>query len=284
LRTGKITSDLIEIKASQLAVPALVQATSTKQFDIVLGPAVGFLNAYARGVPLSILATGTRYKRGSRALDLWTRNDSGIRTPADLKGKTVGVVSLNATAVALIRLSLWKETGLNTAIEGGDIKFVELPATALPAALESGRIDAAHFIQLQAFQAERDKSFTSVFQGAAKAAELLEGEAISSFLLGYTDRINARPQAYREFARVMKEISDYVETHLDELIPIVAKSTKQDPAFFKVFFERYSAYPGRLTATDLRSTSNLWTLSKEFGLIKDHPKIKDVVWSGVTVE
>ena len=56
IQNGKIKSDLIDLEVSGLLIPQLLQATSTKQFDVVMTAVIGVPAAAARGLDLRILS------------------------------------------------------------------------------------------------------------------------------------------------------------------------------------------------------------------------------------
>ena len=49
IRKGKVGSDSIEVEATGANIPTLLQATATKQFDVVMTAVIGVPAAAARG-------------------------------------------------------------------------------------------------------------------------------------------------------------------------------------------------------------------------------------------
>ena len=56
IRKGKVKSELIEVEATGANIPTLLQATATKQFDVVMTAVIGVPAAAARGLELRILS------------------------------------------------------------------------------------------------------------------------------------------------------------------------------------------------------------------------------------
>ncbi|MGQ0663804.1 MAG: ABC transporter substrate-binding protein [Pseudomonadota bacterium] len=278
MKSGKVKSDKIVVETRALAIPALLQATSAKQFDVVMTAVIGVPRAIAQGLPLSIMATGLRYHASGEGADIWVKNDSPIRTVADLKGKTLGVYGINSTGITLIRLALWKKYNMNVAIDGGDFRFVEVPAPSLPAALATDRIDAATLIHSQAYQASQKGEFRSIVRTAADMMEVFGLRMVSAVMVGYPERLEARPVAFREFARMLKETAAYALEHQDEVFPAIARQANIEPGFFTTWFTRYSDAPGAITAQDITAINKVWELSKELGLIQDYPDANGVIW------
>ena len=122
--------------------------------------------AKSKGLDLEVLATGLRSHNKKHSGDIWVRKDSPIRTADDLKGKKIGVYSLNSTGITLVRIALWKKYGHNVSFQGGDSEWVQVPAPSIPAALASDQIDAGTLIHAQAYKAMRSGDFRSVVAAA----------------------------------------------------------------------------------------------------------------------
>jgi NitT/TauT family transport system substrate-binding protein len=272
LKTGKVKSDLIDVEVRALAIPALIQATSARQYDVVQTAVISIPRAEKQGLKLAILSTALRYHVSGEGADIWVRVDSPIKSVEDLKGKTVGVYGISSTGITLIRLALWKKYGVNVSLQGGDMRFVEMPAPSLPAALSTGRIDAATLIHSQAFAASKSGEFRSVAHTAKDMYETFGLRMVSAVNVGYPDKIEAKPAAYREFNRLLK------------VFAAVGKETNVDPAFFKRWFSSYSEFPAVITAQDVQAIEKVWALSQELGLIDSYPDPKGLIWSGALRE
>ena len=275
---GKVASDLIEVETKALAIPALIQATSARQFDVIETAVISLPRARDQGLELSILSTALRYNKSGEGADIWVKADSPIHSVGELKGKTLGVYGISSAGITLVRLALWKKYGLNVALQGGDLNFVELPAPALPAALASGKIDAATLIHSQAYAASKSGDFRSIAHTALDMYDIFKLRMVSAVNVGYPEKLRARPQAYEEFDRLLKASVDYALAHLDEVAEAVAKTSGVEPDFFKAWFARYSDFPAVVSAQDIRAIDKLYELSKELGLLKDYPPAASLVW------
>ena len=275
---GRVKSDLIDVEVKSLAIPALIQATSARQFDVVQTAVVALPRAAEQGLDLKILSTGLRYHKSGEGADIWVTPDSPLKTAADLKGKTLGVYAIGSAGITLVRLALWKKYGLNVALQGGDINFVELPAPGLPAALATGKIDAATLIHSQAYAAGKTGQFRSIAHTAQDMYELFGLRMVSAVIAGYPDKLAARSRVFEEFDRLLKASVDYALANLDEVAEAVGKATDQEPDFFKVWFQRYSDFPAVVTEQDVKAINKLWELSKELGILKSYPDAASMVW------
>jgi NitT/TauT family transport system substrate-binding protein len=278
LKHGKVTSDKIKVEATPLNISALIQATAARTYDVIQTAAMAIPRARERGLDLRIIAAGLRYHSSGEGAAIWVKKGSPIKTAADLKGKKLGVYSLGSAGITLIRIALADVHGLNVAVRGGDVEFVEMPAPALPAALASGRIDAATLIHAQAFKAMGGDEFVPIVQTAGDLTKKFGVRMVSAVLAGYGEKLDANPDAYKEFLRVLHASVQYALQHQDEVFPAVAKETNTEPAFFKAWFTRFSEFPAELTRNDIKAVELLWKRSIELGILKKAPPVMDTVW------
>ena len=278
IRNGKVKSDLVEVEAKGLDIPALLQVTGAKSYDVVMTAVIGLPRAKARGLELRIIATGLRYHPNGDGADIWVKANSPIKTLADLKGKTIGAYSLPSTGITLMRIALWKKYGVNVAYQGGDMKWVEMPAPALPGALASGTIDAATLIHSQAYAASKSGEFRSLVRTAPAASEALGVHPVSAVHVGYPEKLAARPEAFKEFARLIKASIDYTLKNADEVFPAAGKEANIDPDFFRTWFGSFSQIPMVVAAQDVAAIQRVWELSKEMGIIDSVPRAAEMVW------
>ena len=90
LTHGKVTSDTVDVQVKSLDIPALLQATGAKTYDVVMTAAIGVPAAKSRGLELSIMATALRnHAQGGKGGAIYVKTDSPYKTMQDLKGKTL---------------------------------------------------------------------------------------------------------------------------------------------------------------------------------------------------
>jgi ABC-type nitrate/sulfonate/bicarbonate transport system substrate-binding protein len=278
LRNGKVKSDTVKIEATPLDISALIQATAARTYDVVQTAAVAVPRARERGLDLRIVGTGLRYHTSGEGAGIWVGKTSTVKSVRELKGKKLGVYSLGSAGITLIRIALADVHGFNVAVRGGDIEFVEMPAPALPAALASGRIDAATLIHAQAFKAQQTGEFVAITQTAEDLTRKFGVRMVSAVLAGYGEKLDAKPEIYREFLRVLHASVEYALKHPDEVFPAVGKDTSTDPEFFKAWFTRFSDFPVRLTQDDIKAIDLLWKRAVDLEILKSVPPAIDTVW------
>lgn len=275
---GKVKSDKLTIDVKPVSIPAMIQALSTKQYDAVAAAVPTIPVAISRGIPVVILSTALRLRSEGVSGDLWVKADSPIKTAADLKGKTIGVYGVQSTGIMLARYVLTKKYGLNTALEGGDVKLAELPPPTIPGAVLAGRIDAGAFLHYQAYTATLGKDLRNIGAGQSDMNEVLGVPAVTAVTVSYADRLAAKPEMYKEFNRQLKASYDYMLANQAEVYGAVAKESNVPIGYFQVFFSKFAEFPQVVSDDDIKAYQRTWEISKEMKLFDKYPNAKDVVW------
>ena len=60
IKSGKVTSDKIEIEASALQIPALISSTPAKKYDVIMNAVMAIPFAKRRGLELVVLSSALR--------------------------------------------------------------------------------------------------------------------------------------------------------------------------------------------------------------------------------
>ena len=278
MTNGKVTSDLITVEARGLAIPQLIQATSAKQFDVIMTAVIALPPAAARGLELRIMSTALQQAAAGEGAGVWVKKDSAIQRPQDLKGKALGSYGLRSTGYTQVRLALIHKYGLNAALEGGDLKQLEIQAPNLPAALAAGRIDAATLIHSQAFRALKSGEFRPIAETGRDNIEIYGMRFISALNVAYPERLAQRPDAFREFNRMFRDSVRYALAHRDEVFGAVGAQNNLPPEFFTWWFEKSSDVPATFEESHAQAIMKLYELSREIGMIQNFPDVRTLVW------
>jgi len=190
--------------------PALVSGSVQ-----IAGPTLPtLLQANDAGLDLVVWSGGAVYPLSGDVLV--ARQGSGIKKPADLKGKTVGVPGLGALLDFMLRRNL-KQNG----VDPSTVKFVEVGFTQAADALKSGRIDAypaeapftARILSSKAgyevadwLSSTPDGTLTTVYAATRKWAE-------------------ANKDTIAALRAAMKEADEYIKTHHEEENKAIAHYT-----------------------------------------------------------
>ena len=278
MTNGKVASDLITVEARGLAIPQLIQATSAKQYDVIMTAVIAIPPAAARGLDLRIMSVALQQSAGGEGAGIWVKTDSPIQSPKELKGKALGSYGLRSTGYTQVRIALFHKYGLNAALEGGDLKQLEIQAPNLPAALAAGQIDAATLIHSQAFRAFKSGEFRAIAETGRDNIERFGTRFVSALNVSYPERLAQRPDAFKEFNRIFRASVQYALAHRDEVFAAVGAQNNLPPEFFTWWFEKSSDVPATFEESHAQAIMKLYELSKEIGMIQNYPDIRTVVW------
>lgn len=278
ITSGKVTSNSIEIDATALSIPALIEATTTKQYDVIMDAVMAIPRAASKGLRLEVLSTALRAVPNGDDGGVWVKKNGPYKTLADLKGKTIGVTALESTGTTWQRIDLWKKYHFNVSYNNGDFNWVQMPGAALPGALESGRIDAADLIHLQAFDALKSGTYVPLTPTAKDLYGLFGVQYVAAVNVSYPDKLQAHPAAFKEFDRMLKASVDYANAHTAEVGKAIAKKFHISPDFFGWWLKKYSIFPAVVGKQDLKAMEVVWKNAHELHLIGKYPKARSVIW------
>lgn len=200
---------------------AIVPAVVSGQYQFGFSNVVSLLLAQSRGLPLKVVSNGNNSTGvdGKDFGSVLVKGDSPIRGAADLPGHSIAVNTLQNIVDTTVRASVRQA--------GGDpkaLRFVELPFPDMPAALQSGKVDAAFMVEpfQSAARAQGARSVASSYVDAA--ADLTVAVYFTSTQLTGSD-----PDLVRRFTEAMKESLAYANSHPDEARAVIGTYTKITP-------------------------------------------------------
>lgn len=274
LKNGKVKSDKIDVELNSLTIPALIQATLTKQYDVIQSDTIAVPRSATRGLNLTIMSTAIRYSPKGVGHNIYVRADSPYKSIPDLKGKKIGVPSLGSAGFHMLRMWMEEQYKVNADVASGDFQFVETAPSALITGLETNRFDAGTMLYSQAYRARNDSTFRAVATPARSMYELWGVQMIPSVNVAYPEKIAQRPEAYKEFNRLLRASVEYMQKNPDEVFGAVAAESKISPDFFKVVFSDFAEIPANITDADIKAIDKLWELSAKRGLLQSKPDVK----------
>jgi NitT/TauT family transport system substrate-binding protein len=129
----------IDLQVVDLANSGAIAAAITGgSLDVGLGSPSQIAGAKEKGLPFTFFAPGAVYTADAPSSLLMVLKTSSIHDARDLIGKTVGVDNLTSfTQFATLE---WLK---KNNVDPGTVKFVEMPFSSMPSALDAGRLDAA---------------------------------------------------------------------------------------------------------------------------------------------
>ena len=245
---------------------AATAATVSGTYQIGKTSMLPFLSAHIRGIPLVAIAPQILNEQTNPRALLQIASDSTIKSGADLNGKTVGVPSLGDVSTLSIRAWVDKTGG-----DWHSLKFVEIPNSALEAAIVGHRIEAAILQTPQLdVSLEAGTTKTLAYSNAAIAPKFILGAYVA-----LRDWVDLHPDDCRKFAAVLAEASAYVNTHRAETAPYVAELTKATLA--NIAKMHRTTNPPSLDPTLIQP---LIDAAAKFGITSRSFPAREIIWSG----
>ena len=217
---------------------------------ICLSPAIV---AYARGVPIKIVAGTHKYGYG-----LVSHPD--ITNISDLEGKTIGCPREGAPADLLLN-RLIEEYDLR------DVKIKRMNPLKQVIALETERIDAAFLPEHHATVAE-----SKGFHMLIKSQDLWQNMQ-GSVLVVKTDLIENNPETVRKLVRVTRKATNWVNENPDNASIILANLLDTKPEIINKSMSRLNY----TTDIDAESVQEMIDYMVKLGYIQEGIKAEDIL-------
>jgi NitT/TauT family transport system substrate-binding protein len=188
--------------------------------DIGKSSLVSLITAHTRGIPLVLIASAGEYNAKAPVVGMLVKKGSPIKTARDLDGKTLSVPSLNDQFS--IAIKAWMDQ------HGGDsstVKFVELPNSSVPQAIEDGRIDAASIgnpILSAALDSGKVQLIGHTFDAIAP-------RFILACYFTTSDYARKNRDVVERFAKAVAESGAYCNAHQDATVELLSSFTKVSP-------------------------------------------------------
>jgi ABC-type nitrate/sulfonate/bicarbonate transport system substrate-binding protein len=122
----------------KIAAPQIIPLVGTGEIDFGTRMVPLVISAIASGLDLKVVAAGGKTLQEAPHMKYFVRDDSGIITPKDLEGKTIGFNSFGACAEFVTKKYL-REQGVDV----GKINWVVIPDNQAEQTLTTGNIDVA---------------------------------------------------------------------------------------------------------------------------------------------
>ncbi len=200
---------------------AIAAAVAGNAVDIGYADIGALAKAHSRGIDFSIIAPAALWDSSAPVNALMVAKDSPIHIAKDLNGKTIAVPGLGTGAA----YGVYDWLDANGA-DSSTVKFVELPYSAMAAAIVAGRIDAAHVAE-PFLSAAKDRA-----RVLASADDALGKEYLRTVWFARTSWAAARPDVVARFAAVIRETALWANDKRNQAksAAILVQHTKIDPS------------------------------------------------------
>ncbi|MFJ9024294.1 ABC transporter substrate-binding protein [Streptomyces sp. NPDC102259] len=197
---------------------AIVPGVVSGQFQFGFSNMTSLMVAQSNNVPVRAVSNGIA-STGVQGKDfgaITVKKGSALKSAKDLEGKKVAINTLKNINETAVRESVRKAGG-----DPDKVKFVELAFDQMPAALDSGQIDAAMVVE--------PALATVKSQGGAEIASPLVDVAPNLTVAMYftsTQYAQKNPDLVKKFQEATAESLAYADAHPDEVRQIVTTYTK----------------------------------------------------------
>ena len=193
-------------------------ATAGGALEVGMADPIQVALAIGRGIPFAIFAAGAQYVSDAPTSRLCVAKTSTIRSAKDLEGGTIGVGGLRSVQELANREWLEKN-----GVDSSTVKFVELPNSAMSAALQRGTVSAAILVEPGLSAAANDvRSLAASYDAIAKTF------AINTFF-ATREWLAKNGDTARKFAQTTYDTARWANGHHEETVPLLAAYAKLDP-------------------------------------------------------
>ena len=205
----------VQILRGPTSGAAVAAAILGGTYDIGKSSISTIFDAHMKGLPFTIVAPAAVYDSRSPFGGLIVAKSSPIQSGKDLSGKVVGLASLSD--ITGIGTDAWTDHS------GGDrhtLHYVELPMTAMAAAIDQGRIDAGEVVY--------PPLASALASGKVRLIPVLTAIAPTFLLSAWiarSDWAGAHRDTVKTFNRVLTQAAAYANAHHSETAPLVSEFT-----------------------------------------------------------
>jgi NitT/TauT family transport system substrate-binding protein len=210
---------LREYEAGKLAGDAVIAGEA----DIATSSDFVFVSNSLESDDLRVLGTISE----SDLIELVARKDRGISTPADLKGKRIGVTRKSAGEFYLGTFLTFNGLSLS------DVEIVDLNPSEIVEAISGGEIDAGLTWNPNIYNMKQALGENAVSWPGQS------GQAFYFVLLARAEFLSERSLAVERFLRALVQAEDFVEAHNEEAKEFIRQTFDYDAAYLD------SVWPGQ---------------------------------------
>ncbi|MEV5463958.1 ABC transporter substrate-binding protein, partial [Streptomyces cellulosae] len=217
---------------------AIVPGVVSGQFQFGFSNTTSLLVARSKNVPVKAVANGVAStgEGGADFAAVTVKKGSPLTSAKQLEGRKTAVNTLNNICDTSIKESVRKAGG-----DPSEVDFVEMPFDQMPAALDSGQVDAACTPEpaLATVKAAGGREIASNFHDVSPDLTVA---------LYFTSQQYARknPELVRKFQEATAESLEYADSHPDEVRRILTTYTKIPGTLLeKLTLPRWPAEPDR---------------------------------------
>ncbi|MFE2969975.1 ABC transporter substrate-binding protein [Streptomyces sp. NPDC059340] len=239
---------------------AIVPGVVSGQFQFGFSNMTSLMIAQSQNVPVKAVVNGVA-STGVAGKDfgaITVKKGGPITSAKELEGKKVAVNTLKNINETAVRESVRKAGG-----DPSRVKFVELAFDQMPAALDSGQIDAAMVVE-PALATVKSQGATEI---ASSLVDVAKDLTVAMYFTS-TQYEQKNPDVVKKFQEATAESLAYADAHPDEVRQAVTTYTKIPAATLaQVTLPKWPAEPNRASIEALEK------LGEQDGLFKSTPDL-----------
>ena len=247
---GMLEKHGLDVTLTRIALASTIpSALMANSVQIGTGTGPGLLQAAEGGLDLVAVSGAARQMKDNATVSVVARKEANISTPADFKGKKVGVPGLNSVIDVVFRKWL-KEKGV--AIES--VTFVEAAFPQMNDLLRGGTLDAVAVLEPFRGKILADGNGVKV---ADYFSDFKDG-MIFGFWIATRSWADANPAAVKGLRDASNEAIAYIKANPEDAKAIEAK-------YLGVKFPGFSTFDVEIKPADLQAYA---VIGKELGLLR----------------
>lgn len=227
--------------------------------------------AVSKGLPLAVIAM---HNYGYTGKVLVSKKNQGVKSMADLKGKTVAV------QVGTGIYNVWAQYLNHLGLSREDFKIQNMNTTVIPSAFETGAVDAAVVWEPYASSVV-EKGLARVLLEEKDIADPI-GVTYPFFVFTTKKVIQEKPEIVQRFLNGWVRTMRFVDTQREETIGIMTKafvregqSVDRDSTREIIYRQHYDR--AKLSEKDIQDTLSMAKFLKEDGKIERIPKPEEFI-------
>lgn len=173
--------------------------------------------AHVRGIPFVLIAPSAIHRKNvSVNSAIIVAANSPVKSVLELQGKTVSCTAIGDIGYLGLRSMIDGQGG-----DSSTVKWVELPISAVAAAVDAGRVDAG--VSAEPYMS-RDLTGGKV-RALVDMLDGYPGEILEGAYFATRDYATANADALARFARVLRQAAIYTNAHVAEMVPLLVANT-----------------------------------------------------------
>ena len=240
---GFFEQEGLKVELIKLAPGTAFEAITAGKVEAGFGLLASLIQPLSNGLPIKItsgLHTGCDKVLAPR--------DSGIKTLADLKGKRIGVPSMNSSPIIYAKRTL-ADAGIGISEKNMEVEFVVFSPSELALALQRGAIDAIAMNDPVASVTKKEYDLVTL-SDSALTKPYSDQYCCNAYV---SDKLaKDHPDIAAKYTRAMQKASEWIQSNQSEAtqLQVDKKWVPGDPVFNASVLKTYNYIPSAQGAYD----------------------------------